>query len=107
MAALRVVFTPRAEAQLARLHTYIAERSGAPRAERYVGAIVAACRAMAAFPQRGTKRDEVRPGLRTVGFKRRVTIAFSLEGDAVVIHGVLYGGRDYSRILAAREDDKR
>jgi toxin ParE1/3/4 len=102
---LRVVFTPRAEAQLAGLYAYIAERGSALRADNYVGAIVAACRAIGALPLKGTKRDDIRPGLRTVGYKRRVTIAFSVERNAVVIHGVFYGGRDFERILSGEEDN--
>jgi toxin ParE1/3/4 len=28
------------------------------------------------FPERGTKRDDILKGLRTIGFERRVTIGF-------------------------------
>jgi plasmid stabilization system protein ParE len=52
------------------------------------------------FPRRGMKRDDIRKGLRTVGYKRRVTIAFSIEDGIVVIHGVFYGGQDVERHLS-------
>jgi toxin ParE1/3/4 len=100
VAEFSVTFTPRAEAQLSALYNYIADRGGDVRAEKYVGDLVARCRAMTSFPQRGTKRSDVRPGLRTVGYKRRVTIAFSIEASAIVIHGIFYGGQDFERILA-------
>jgi toxin ParE1/3/4 len=57
------------------------------------------------FPRRGSTHDEVRPGLRTLGYKRRVTIAFSVEARVVVIHGIFYGGQDFKRAL--NEDDWR
>ena len=34
-------------------------------------------------------------GLRTIGFRRHVTIAFTVEADAVTIIGIFYGGQDY------------
>jgi plasmid stabilization system protein ParE len=46
------------------------------------------------FPQRGTRRDDVLPGLQVVGFGRRVTIAFVVTGDAVLIEGIFYGGQE-------------
>lgn len=47
------------------------------------------------FPERGTRRDDVRPNLRTIGCKRRATIAFSIEQETVVVHGVYYGGQNF------------
>jgi plasmid stabilization system protein ParE len=48
---------------------------------------------MTPFPQRGTTRDDIRPGPRTVGFERRVTIAFTVVGDDLIILRILYAGR--------------
>jgi len=45
-----VIFTPRAERQLAHLYGYIADQSGEARAENYVGKIVAACHALSTSP---------------------------------------------------------
>ena len=64
-----VVFTPRAERQLAYLYGYIADQSGEARAN-YVGKIVAACGALSTFPERGTRRDDIRPDLRTLGYAK-------------------------------------
>ncbi|GAA0603666.1 hypothetical protein GCM10009416_46590 [Craurococcus roseus] len=58
-------------------------------------------RASAAFPNEAPSATTSRPGLRTVGFERRVTIAFAVEPDAALIVRVLYGGRD----LEAAFDD--
>lgn len=50
---------------------------------------------------RGTARDDIAPGLRTVGYRRRVLIWFSVERDVVLIAGFLYGGRDAEALLRA------
>ena len=96
-----VVFTPRAERQLDNLYAYIADHSGEVRADSFVSGIVADCLSLSTFPERGTKRDDVRPNLRTMGYARRVTIAFSVDEatETVAIHGVFYGGRDFEKLL--------
>jgi toxin ParE1/3/4 len=91
---LRVVLAPLAEQQLDSIADYIAERAGEARAEAYVSRIVAYCRSFRTFPHRGTRCDHISPGLRIVGFERRVTIAFRVFADEVVIAQVLYGGQD-------------
>jgi toxin ParE1/3/4 len=45
------------------------------------------------------RRDDIRPGLRVVGFERTATIAFSIEGNRVRIARIFYRGRDYSSLL--------
>jgi toxin ParE1/3/4 len=47
------------------------------------------------FPNRGTRRDDLRPSLRVIGFERRVTIAFHVSASAVTIDRIFYGGRDW------------
>jgi toxin ParE1/3/4 len=64
-----VVFTPEAEDQLAELYRYIAAARSAEVAARYTEAIVAYCEELAAFPHRGSARDDIRSGLRTIGFR--------------------------------------
>ena len=102
-----VIFTPRAERQVAHLYSYIANDSGEARAESFVGKVVAACNALSTFPERGSKRDDVRPHLRTMGFARTATIAFSINAatETVAVHGVFYGGQDYDTLLREAEGD--
>lgn len=71
-----VKFTPQALEQLDKLERDIAVRGSPLVAARYVDAIVDYCENLRIFPQRGTQRDDIRPGLRTLGYRRRVTIAF-------------------------------
>jgi toxin ParE1/3/4 len=72
----RLVFAPEARADLRRLSARIAKDSGAARAATFVGRIETYCFDLTDFPERGTMRDDLWPGLRTVGFERRATIAF-------------------------------
>ena len=95
-----VVFTPEAEGQLVELYRYIAAAGSAEVAAQYTEAIVSYCEELAAFPYRGRARDDIRPGLRTIGFRRRVVIAFAVFGQTVAIIGVFYGGRDYESVLS-------
>jgi toxin ParE1/3/4 len=94
-----VTFSPEARADLLELYDYIADHSGAARALNYVERAEQRCLRLATFPERGTSRDDVRPGLRTIGFERRVLIAFQAGPDTVVILRILYGGRDLVRHL--------
>lgn len=40
-------------------------------------------------------RDDLGPGLRVVGFERRVTIVFKIIGDEVTVTRILYAGRQF------------
>jgi toxin ParE1/3/4 len=92
---VRVLFTASAERQLDSLHRYIADRAREGTADGYISRIVTFCQGLSTFPLRGTARDDLLPGLRTVGFERRATIAFMVTTDAVLIEGVFYGGQDF------------
>ena len=101
--AHKVSFRPRAEADLLALYEYIAARSGASIAGGYIDRIEAACMALATFPKRGTRRDDILPGLRTIGFERRATIAFRVLKARVEIVTIAYGGRDFESASVEKE----
>lgn len=88
-----VRFAPLAARHLAALSRYIGEHSSEKTADAYVSRIVRQCQSLADFPVRGRRRDDILAGLRTVGFERRVTIAFTIEYDHVIIEGIFYGGQ--------------
>jgi toxin ParE1/3/4 len=92
---VRVIFAPLAERHIDSLHEYIAVHSSEEPADGYVGRIVDFCNGLSAFPLRGTQRDDLLPGLRVTGFERRVTIAFIVTVDVMLIEGIFYGGRDF------------
>ncbi len=95
----RVVFSPEAEEQLAAIHRYIATAASPSIAARYTEAIISYCESLQTFPHRGTKRDDVRPGLRITNYKGRAVIAFDVDAGLVSIIGVFYGGQDYETNL--------
>lgn len=100
-----VVFAPEAEEQLAKLYRDVAERASPQVAERYVGAILDYCEGMQSVPHRGTRRDDIRSGLRITHYKRRAIIAFAVEGERVLILGVFYGGQDYESALRSEDEE--
>ena len=71
----------------------------------FIDRIEKACLALAHFPNRGSRRDELRPGLRILGFERRTAIAYVVTGNEVVIARVFYGGRDIALHSLGLDDD--
>ena len=100
----RVRFRPMAEADLLELYDYIAENDGHKIAGGYIDRIEAVCLALETFPERGTRRDDIRSGLRTMGFERRATIVFRVDETNVEIIRVFYGGQDFEHALRVQDD---
>jgi toxin ParE1/3/4 len=99
----KVVFSPEARADLFALYDYIAEQSSPIRAMGYIERIESYCLGFDLGGERGTRRDDVRPGLRIVGFERRLTIAFHVDRRTVTTDRIFYAGRDVER--AMRKED--
>ncbi len=107
MRRYEVRFSPATLDDLTAIFDYVAERAGAPTAAGFVLRLEAACLSLEFAPNRGTARDDLRPGLRTVGVERRATILFTVdeEGGQAVILGVFYGGRDVNALARSRRAD--
>lgn len=99
----RVEFTPEAKVDLLNLYNYIAARNGVNQALAYIERIERECMSLETFPIRGKSWDALRPGLRIMGFERRVTIAFQVNPKVVTIFRLLYGGRDLKQELKQAE----
>ena len=100
-----VVFTPEAMDDLLDLYEYIANHSSPKRALGYIGRIEKTCMSLQTLPERGNRRDDLRPGLRVMGFERRVLIAFRVCSESVAILRILYGGRSIE--LAFPQDENQ
>ena len=100
MTAYTVVFKPEAEDNLEALFAYLAEESSLDIASRYVESIVRHCLGLSDFPFRGTARDDLLPGLRTISYRSRTLIVFNVEADRVVVQGVFYGGQNWEGAFA-------
>jgi toxin ParE1/3/4 len=94
-----VVFAPQAESQLIELFSLIAHAASPETALGYTEAIVRQCETLKTFPLRGAQRDDIRPGLRVFGFRRRVSIAFKVGEHTVTILGIYYAGRNFEADL--------
>jgi len=92
-----VRFSPEAISQLDNIEVHITNSSSPATAARFVDAIVDYCESLQTFPYRGAKRDDIRVGLRTIGFNRHATIVFEVMANESVVNiiGVFYGGRSY------------
>ena len=88
MIAYLVVFSPQALEQLASMYRYIAVAASPDVAQRYTEAIVEYCETLHTFPLRGSKRDDIRPGLRVTNYKGRAVIAFDVSEALVSIIGI-------------------
>ena len=55
-------------------------------------------------PHRGNRRDDLRPGLRIVTFKKRTAIALEIDEatKTVTILRVFYGGQDFKAAMRAQ-----
>ncbi len=102
----RVVFAPEAVEQLAALYRYIAQQASPNIASSYTDAVVGYCESLARFPQRGTRRDDIRSGLRVTHYRSRTVIAFAVDDKQVSILGVFYGGQNYISALREEMEDK-
>jgi toxin ParE1/3/4 len=89
-----LVYRPLAREDLAEIYRRRAEAEGAQSAAELVSAIQDRCDGLTTFPERGTPRPEIGPGLRSIPFRRKAVIAYLVEPDAVAIVGIMYGGRD-------------
>jgi toxin ParE1/3/4 len=97
--SLAVVFDRAAQDDLDDLFEWIADRSSVATAKRYTDRLRDYCLRFDAAPERGTRRDDLRPGVRIVGFERRVTVLFTVTDSNVVILRLFYGGQDFERLL--------
>jgi toxin ParE1/3/4 len=98
----RVVFAVEAQADLDDIFAWVADHAGVATALAYTRRIHDHCLALATFPERGARRDDIAEGLRTAAYRRRVTIAFTVEPDRVVVLRLLHAGRDVAAILGAK-----
>ena len=96
----KVVFAPEAQLDLLDLYDTIAENGDGEHALGYVERIQAVCLRLAVFSERGTQRDDIRPGLHVVGFERRAAITFHVGAEHMTLARILNGGRDLETVFS-------
>ena len=85
----------RARADLDRLFDRIANETSATTALKYLERIQDYIEGFDLASERGALHDEVRPGLRIIGFERRLTIAFTTSDTEIRILRIFRAGQDW------------
>ena len=105
----RINFTPEARQQLHHRDEWITDKASADTARRFVAAILDHIDGILVFPLAGRARPDVRPGMRTITFKKRTLIAYEVDessGELVVnVLGVFHGGQDWEAALGGAPGD--
>lgn len=95
----RIAFAPEVAEDLIGLYDWIAAEASPAIAMAYIDRVEAFCLRLRIGSERGHLRPDIRPGLRIIGFERRLTIAFAVGEDAVTILRVFAAGRDWETTL--------
>lgn len=89
-----VTFTPQARDDLLGIGDWIAERAGTEIALSYVRRLEDYCFGFEFAGERGHRRDDLSPGMRVVGFERRIAIVFTVSDHEVIILRLYSGGQN-------------
>ncbi|OQP87622.1 plasmid stabilization protein [Rhizobium rhizosphaerae] len=97
MKRFTVRLSPEAQTDLVSIHANIVQKTGSViTADRYIERISIFLNSFDVFPERGTVRNEIRTGLRIVGFERSASVAFIVEEESVIVLGIAPKGRQVS-----------
>lgn len=64
-------------------------------ADRFISELLDYLDGFIIFPERGNRRDDIRPGLRITHFRHRTVIAFAVDDEQILIAGIYHGGQSY------------
>ena len=95
-----VVVTRAARSDLTAVYDHIAAEVSQRVARAYTQRVEAWLATFDIGAERGTLRDDLQPGLRTIEFERRVTAAITVEDERVVLLRLFYGGQDWGTALS-------
>jgi toxin ParE1/3/4 len=90
-----VAFSEAAQWDLFDLELWLEHEAGKTTARRYIDRLTAYCMKLDLASERGARRDDLLPGLRIVGFERRITVAFVVVAEQVEIVRIFRAGRDW------------
>ena len=85
-----------AKIDLIAIYDWIANTSDLATALSYIERLENYFQGFDVASERGHLREDIRPNLRVVGFEKRITIAFIVEEDRVVILRIFYGGQNWN-----------
>ncbi|WP_018688006.1 type II toxin-antitoxin system RelE/ParE family toxin [Ahrensia kielensis] len=90
-----VEFAPEASGDLFALYDWISVKASPAVAMGYIERIETYCNEFDFASERGQMRNDIRSGLRIVGFEKRLTIAFIVSNTNVTILRIFYGGKNW------------
>jgi toxin ParE1/3/4 len=88
-----VAFQPEAQNDLDTIERLIAARDTPEAAAAYIERVITFCETLRHFPERGAARDDLGPGVRLIGFEKRISIVVRLRNDEVRVVRVFYAGQ--------------
>ena len=94
-----VIMTVQAVNDLVTMSDFITVKAGLKVADTYIERLKAFLRGFDLASERGTLRNDIRKGLRIIGFERRVTIAFNVTNTSVFILRIFWGGQNWQKLL--------
>lgn len=94
-----VVWHPQARNDLYDIYDWIADRADPAAALAFTSRIEAHVERLRDFPNRGTPRYQLSPGLRSTTFERRIIVTYRVEANEVLILRVIHAARDYAPLL--------
>lgn len=94
-----VVFAPEAQDDLSQIYDWLEKSTSSSTALSFIERIEAYCLAFDLASERGVRRDDIRPNLRVVGFKRTITLAFSIDDDTITFLRIFYAAKNWQNIF--------
>lgn len=94
-----VEISDEARDDLIRLYEWIAQEAGPSIALSYIERLETYIQSFDIASERGHLRDDIRSGLRITGFEHRVTIAFTVEEERVIILRMYYAGQNWTELI--------
>ena len=94
-----IEFAAEAFEDLMQIYERVAKAASPETAIQYIDRIEVYCRRKRVAPERGHKRDDIRPGLRIIGFERRISVAFTVSENRVPILRLFRSGRDWKALF--------
>jgi len=94
----RIVFSALAEDDLVGIYEFIAKDSPG-RALSFIQRLQEQCKTLETMADRGPQRENLGPGVRILVFERRVTAAYHIKNEQVVILRLFYAGQNIPSTL--------
>ncbi|WEK43405.1 MAG: type II toxin-antitoxin system RelE/ParE family toxin [Candidatus Sphingomonas colombiensis] len=94
-----VQLSPLAIEDLIELHRWVSDETDPATASGYLDRIEERIASLSQFPDRGTPRDDLITGIRTLAFERRLLVAYMVDGSIVTVLRVINAARDLASLF--------